>query len=394
MIRRLRVFTLKSALMFLLGLIAYLPSQGLAQTTATGKPILIGVHGDYAKQASYYTLQLKAALDAFVEDFNAAGGIKGRPVKILFEDDENNPVVASTKVEKLASQGVVFIISIGSSATGFAAQAKAEELKIPIGAPANVAEDLSNPVRKYYFRISMRNKVGSEGIVIFLKRKYGNPKIAVVRDATETGLTLSDDIIRVLRAAKLNLTNIEQITPGSMDVTAQAVRVKEAKPDVVVLSGGSIPDLANYVKTHKAVGNPAPMVGTYVFNVPAFPRLAGDASDGFVFTDSVDFTRREVKQIEEKLIKKLGEKAQNNPSMIHSWEFTRLVADAIKRAGSDDRQAIRDAMERTKDWPIAVGSAGNKVTYSPSNHDLFISGNQVVFREVRGGKVGPPWPTR
>jgi hypothetical protein len=46
-------------------------------------------------------------------------------------------------------------------------------------------------------------------------------------------------------------------------------------------------------------------------------------------------------------------------------------------------------MDATKDWPIAIGPSGKRLTFSPSNHDLFVSPDQVVLREVRNGKFGP-----
>ena len=101
MTKPLRVSIYRGVLMVLLGLLAYLPTQGMTQTTATGKPILIGVHGDQSKQASYQLLILKDTMDLFVGEFNAAGGAKGRPMKLLFEDDENSPVMAATKFETL-----------------------------------------------------------------------------------------------------------------------------------------------------------------------------------------------------------------------------------------------------------------------------------------------------
>ena len=99
-----------------------MPWRAFAEPAA-GKPVLIGAHLDQAKQASYYSLLQKDAIDLFVKQFNEAGGINGRPVQVLFEDDENNPVTTATKVDKLASAGVLYIISIGSSATGLATRA-------------------------------------------------------------------------------------------------------------------------------------------------------------------------------------------------------------------------------------------------------------------------------
>jgi ABC-type branched-subunit amino acid transport system substrate-binding protein len=131
------------------------------------------------------------------------------------------------------------------------------------------------------------------------------------------------------------------------------------------------------------------MMGTYLFTVPAFIRLSGEAAEGFVYTDGVDPGRPEVKEIEEKLAAKLGNDARNNPSMIHAWEFTRLVIDVIRRVGSTDHEAVRAAMEAARDYPVAIGRAGTRVKFSPENHDLFTDASQVVFRVIQGGRHGP-----
>jgi ABC-type branched-subunit amino acid transport system substrate-binding protein len=134
------------------------------------------------------------------------------------------------------------------------------------------------------------------------------------------------------------------------------------------------------------------MLGNYLFTTASFGRLTGNASDGFIFVDSVYPERPEVTAIESKLVAKKGDRFRNNLSEVHAWEYIRLITDAIKRAGSDEREAIRDAMERTKEWPIAIGPPGMTLTYSPTSHDLFKQPEQAVFREYRNGQPGPSVP--
>lgn len=354
------------------------------------KPILVGVHMDRAKQASYYSLLQQQAMDVYIKKLNASGGINGRPVNLMYEDDENNPVVAVTKIDKLAAAGVSYIISIGSSATGLAAQTRANELKIPHGGAANLAENLtSNPPKKYYFRIALRDSFASEAVAKFIQKKYGAPKVAFVRDGTETGLVLSDQWIGDFKRRGFNVVAVEQITPGSTEASGQALRVRDSKADVVIVLGGSIPDLANYTKAHRLVRNSAPMLGNYLFTSANFMKLTGTASDGFIFTDTVDPARKEVQDIEASLVEAIGPNAKNQPIMIQGWEYLRLVTDAIRRAESDDREKVRDAMEATKNFPIAIGPASQTLTFSPTSHDLYTSADQVVLREMRGGQYGP-----
>jgi branched-chain amino acid transport system substrate-binding protein len=358
---------------------------------AKGEPLLIGVHYDAAKQASYYSLGQKSVFDVFVDQLNANGGIHGRPIKLLYEDDELNPVVAATKVEKLAGENVLMIISISGSATGLAAQKKGEELKIPVGSPGNFLEPLTTvPPKHEYFRFAMRDSVGAKALIKYFRAHFKDPKIAVVRDATETGLLLSDSYIKLLKDAGFAIVATEQITPGSTDVTAQAMHVKESKADLVMLAGASVPDMANYVKTHFLVGDKTPLFGNYLLSTPPFNKLAGEGANGLIYTDMLDPARPEGKKIEATLVAALGDKAKDAPFMIGAWEFIRWVGDALDRAGNTPtRDSLRDALENTKDWPTALGPAGTKVTFSPDRHDLFFSGDEVVLREIANGQYGP-----
>jgi branched-chain amino acid transport system substrate-binding protein len=362
-----------------------------AAEPAKGQPLLIGVHYDAAKQASYYSLGQKSVFDVFVDQLNANGGIHGRPIKLLYEDDELNPVVAATKAEKLASENVLAIISISGSSTGLAVQKKGEELKIPIGSPGNFLEPLTTvPPKHYYFRFAMRDSVGAQALIRYFHKHFKNPKIAVVRDATQTGLLLSDSYIKIMKAAGFNVVSTEQITPGSTDVTAQTMHVKESKADLVILAGASVPDMAHYAKTHFLVGDKSPLFGNYLLSTPPFDKMAGQGANGLIYTDMLDPARPEGQKIEQTLVAKLGNKAKNAPFMIGAWEFIRWVADCLNRAGANPtRESLRAAMEATKDWPTALGPVGNKVNFSPNRHDLFFSADDVVLREIVNNAYGP-----
>ena len=357
---------------------------------AQSDPVKIGVHLDQSNQASYYSLIQKEAIDTYVAELNAGGGLLGAPIQVLYEDDENDPVTTVTKVDKFASAGVSAIVSIGSSATGLAAQQRAEELHIPVGSPANLAEQLtSDPPKHYYFRTPLRGKYEVQAIGQYLRIKLKATKIAVVRDSTQTGLVISDQWIKDLTAAGFNIVAVEQITPGSTEATGQAIRVKNAAPDAVVVAGASIPDLANYMKTQRLIGNNAPMIGSSLFTAGGFLKLVGPAGDGFVYPDAIDPSRPEVKTIETKLVAAVGDKMRNQAVGVQAWEFMRLIVDAVRRAGTGDREKVRDALEGTKDFPIALGPPNMKLSFSPTNHDLFTRADEVVLRSVVNGDYGP-----
>ncbi len=349
-------------------------------------PIIMGLTFDAAKQASYYALLMRDATILRIDDINAAGGVLGRQIKLLTEDDENNPAIAAQKAEKLAGAGACFVYEVGSSATGLAAQRACEELKVPNGSPTNVAEALTKPHKHWYFRLGLRDSIATQGLIRFLKAKYPNPRLAVIRDGTETGLSLSDNQIKFLTEAGFNIVGKEQISPGSVDVTAQALRIKASAPTVVLVSGASVADLTNYIKAHTLLGNKAPMIGNNLFATTTFPALAGKAADGFMFVDAVDMGRPDVKAVEAKLVAKYAERARGSSQMIAAYDMVGLVADALKRAGSTDRSKLRDALEATSNWQSLVGRGGTSVTFTPDNHDGVTSEAQVVIRLVQDGQ--------
>jgi len=352
----------------------------------SGEPIVMGVTFDAAKQASYYALLMKDATIAAVDEINAAGGLLGRQIRLLLEDDENNPAIAAQKVEKLAAAGAVFVFEVGSSATGLAAQRAAEELKLPNGSPTNVAEALTKPHKQWYFRLGLRDSIATQGLILYLRKKFNNPRIAVIRDGTETGLSVSDNQVKFLQEAGFNVVAKEQISPGSVDVTAQALRIKASNPSVVLVTGASVADLSNYIKAHALLGIKVPMIGNNLFAVTSFPPLAGAAADGFMFVDAVDMARPDVAAVEKKLIARYADRARGSTNMIAAYDMAYLVADAIKRAGSTDRPKIRDALEATQNWQSLVGRKGIGVTFSPQNHDGITTDQQVVIRLVKDGK--------
>ena len=349
-------------------------------------PIIFGMTFDAAKQASYYALLMRDATILRIEEINAAGGVLGRQIKLLMEDDENNPAIAAQKVEKLASAGALFIFEVGSSATGLAAQRAAEELKVPNGSPTNVAEALTKPHKTWYFRLGLRDSIATQGLIRHLQTKFDKPRLAVIRDGTETGLSVSDNQVKFLTEAGFEVVAKEQISPGSVDVTAQALRIKAANPGVVLVTGASVGDLNNYIKAHTLLGNKAPMIGNNLFAVTTFPQLAGKAADGFMFVDAVDMARPDVKAVEGKLMARYADRAKGSSQMIAAYDFVDLVVDGLKRAGAADRAKLRDALEATADWKSLVGRTGTTVTFSSTNHDGIVSDAQIVIRLVKDGQ--------
>ncbi len=371
-----------------IGVLAFCGVLGAANAGQAQNTFTIGVHGDWARATSYYSLFQRDVINLYFEQLNQRGGIAGNKINLLWEDDEATPTVAVTKAEKLVSLGACVVFSIGGSGTGIAVQAKLEQMKVPHGSAANSLDALTNPVRRYYFRMAPKGSSEADAVIKYLKAKHGSPKTVVINDNTRTSLLIADEWVKALNGAGLETIAHIQFESGAADLSAQVLRIRELKPGMILLTG-TVPDTANFLKSYKRLNLNIPVQGTYVMTAGSFADLAGSAADGLIVTDAIDPDRPEVKAIDAALVPKLGERARSQGLAVMAWELSRVFTEAIAKAGGKcDREAIRDNIENTRNFPTALGPAGTTINFSPTVHNVFASGAQVVMRVFENGKLG------
>jgi branched-chain amino acid transport system substrate-binding protein len=355
---------------------------------ARAETFTIGVHGDWARATSYYSLFQRDVINAYFDILNQKGGIDGTKINLLWEDDEATPTVAVTKAEKLVALGACVVFSIGGSGTGIAVQAKLEQMKIPHGSAANSLDALTNPVKRYYFRMAPKGSSEADAVIKFMKIKYGSPKMVIINDNTRTSLLIADEWVKALNSAGLETISHIQFEAGAADLSPHVLKIRELKPGAILLTG-TVPDTANFLKSYKRLGLTIPVQGTYVMTAGSFSDLAGTAADGLVITDAIDPDRPEVKAIDAVVVPRLGERARSQGLAVMAWELSRVFTEATRRAGGKcDREVIRDAIESTRNFPTALGPEGTTINFSPTNHDVFVSGDQVVMRMFEKGRLG------
>ena len=361
----------------------HLGLTGVAHT----QTFTIGVHGDWTRATSYYSLFQRDVINGYFDILNQSGGVNGTKINLLWEDDEATPTVAVTKAEKLVALGACAVFSIGGSGTGIAVQAKLEEMKIPHGSAANSLDALTNPVKKYYFRMAPKGSSEADAVIKFMKKKYGT-NIVVVNDNTRTSLLIADEWVKALKGGGLETIAHIQFETGAADLSPHVLKIRELKPGAVLLTG-SVPDTANFLKSYKRLGVNIPVQGTYVMTAGSFADLAGTAADGLVITDAIDPDRPEVKAIDAILIPRLGERARSQGLAVMAWELSRVFTEAIRKVeGKCDREGIREALENMRNFPTALGPTGTSINFSPTHHDVFVSGDQVVMRVFEKGRLG------
>jgi ABC-type branched-subunit amino acid transport system substrate-binding protein len=282
--------------------------------------------------------QMKEGCDAYFKSVNESGGVNGRKIEWIVENDSYNPQQTAAVVKKLVDRDDVFaLVSTLGTVTAVAVLPFLAQRGVPIVNPAGGHMLLNKPTDKNVFGIlPMSSEIG-ESMVDFAVTKLGAKRIAIFFQNDQFGKDQRDGAVAALK--KLNMEPVAEASyvPSDVDVSAQAVAIKQADPEVVIL--GVIPKHgALFVKEAQRLGWKPKMVGHNTVADPVVLDLAGaEALEGvyvnlMTAVDSMDTPA--VKKANEILAKYYP---QTKPGYYPYLGMAGgiIIIEAIKRAGND-----------------------------------------------------------
>ncbi|HBY95980.1 MAG TPA: hypothetical protein DEP84_18835 [Chloroflexi bacterium] len=362
-------------------LVAACAAQGRPATSGNA-PIKIGVVMDQTGSASYYSKESEKGVRLAVERINGAGGVDGRMLEMVVEDDQNNPAQSAQKVRKLASdKDIVAVLSVSGSASALQNQVAAQEEKLPEIAPTNIANSLTQEFRSYFFRLGASDAHYVDVIMSTAADQF--KKVAIIGDNTQTGLATRDSWAQSLRERGVEVVTVEQIDTGATDATAQVLNMKNAGAELVLLTGQGAPELALITRTIRQQNwDVAIMGGLTIGGAPAFLDLAKEAANGILFTDLVDDDKAALQEFKKNFKAKYGEDQTVTANATLSYDAVYLLADAIE-AGGATREGIRGALEKITGWDKGVsGRADSTADFGSNDHQGYDS-SAVVIRTFK-----------
>jgi ABC-type branched-subunit amino acid transport system substrate-binding protein len=241
----------------------------------TGPPALLGVP---------HTIGVRLA----VEEVNAAGGINGRKVRVIFEDDGYVPSRTIQGVRKLINSDKVFALtSLSGSAQGQAALPLVKQAGLPVMSPVSFSDDLHTPVVKNVFAIGTRHPLVAEQLSAALDARYPGRKWGVVSQDDEYGEMTREGFELTERARKLDAPFKAVYKKGQADFSSEILRAKQAGI-TALYAGGVLSENVAMVKELERNGMKDVPVGvSYVAQVPAIVKLMGSAGANVYTMDYV-----------------------------------------------------------------------------------------------------------
>ncbi len=376
---------------FVLSALAFLPGCGEGEekpADTTKEPIKIGVVlSESGSSEPLGTPEMKA-IELFVDEFNAEGGVDGSPVEVIIRDDQSDPNVALEEtVELIEQEGVVVVI--GTSTTGATLSMKQEttDQEIPQVCMAAGVEIMDEPI-EWIFRTPPTSAEAAGNALAYIKDVMGLTKIGLLYDTNAFG-TDGKDTVEGL-APDYDLEVVASIGYQTND-TAEAMdtyltNIQASNPEIIVVWGTN-PGPAIIAQQMDAKGMTQPYMGSHGIANQKFIELAGASAEGVLFPAGKMLIWQEalepgtaqyelMQNFSEAYEAEYGE--QVNTFAGHGWDAILIITEALKRAGADATPAqLRDEIEKTSGL---AGTAGI-FNYTATNHNG-LSPEDMVMIEI------------
>jgi branched-chain amino acid transport system substrate-binding protein len=309
-----------------------------ADTGVTNDKVILGSFLPLQSGLAAGATQMREGCDAYFKYINNAGGVNGRKIEWLVENDSYNPQQTAAVVKKLVDRDDVFaLVSTLGTVTNLAVLPFLAQRGVPIVNPAGGHMLLNKPTDKNVFGILPLSSEIGESMADFVVTKLGAKRVAIFFQNDQFGKDQRDGAVEALKKHNLQPAAEASYVPSDVDVSAQVVAIKQADPDAVIL--GVIPKhAALFVKEAQRLGWKPKIVGHNTVADPVVLDLAGaEALEGvyvnlMTAVDSMDTPA--VKKANEILAKYYP---QTKPGYYPYLGMAGgiIIVEALKRVGND-----------------------------------------------------------
>jgi branched-chain amino acid transport system substrate-binding protein len=323
---------------------------------AAADPIKIGEYASLTgKEASFGQSSHKGIVMA-IEEINAAGGVLGRPLLLITEDNQTKPGESATAARKLITRDKVVAL-LGEVASGRSLEAApiAQSSRIPMIAPAATNPRVTE-TGNYIFRVCFIDPFQGDVMAKFAHSHLKAKRVAILSSVSNAySVGLAKFFNETFKKAGGEVVAEKNFAEGDKDFRAQLTAVKAANVDAVFVPG-YYTEAALIVRQARELGLNIPFFGGDGWEAPQLLQIGGAALNGCYY--STHFSPENQDPAVTKFVGKFKARwAGEVPDAFAAlgYDAAYLLADAIKRAGSTQGPALRDALAATKDFDGVTG---------------------------------------
>lgn len=300
---------------------------------------------------------MQRVVSLLAEDINKTGGIHGKKIDLVIEDDAGDPRSAALAAQKLSSADVIAIIGTYGSAVTEATQNIINEAGIIQIATGSTSVRLTEKGLPLFFRTSPRdNDQGNVAAAIISEKNYN--AVAILHDNSSYAKGLAEETRQQLESKDIPIVFFDALTPGEQDYTTTLTKIQASKPDIIFFTG-YFPEAGMLLRQKAAMHWSVPILGGDATNNTDLVSIAGkQAATGYMFISPP--TAHDVTTLKAKTFFAEYEKKYHSlPSSIWSvlaGDAFNVISEALKAGVSPDPKSIAMYLKETlKNYPGLTG---------------------------------------
>ncbi len=313
-----------------------------------------------------------------IADLNAAGGVLGKRIDLITEDDQSQAGQPATVVRKLiSSDGVVAILGEVASSRSLEAAPICQENKIPMVSPASTNPKVTE-AGDYIFRVCFIDPFQGTVMANFARKTLKLNTAAVLKEASsDYSVGLAKYFVAGFTADGGKIVAEENFSHGDRDFTAQLTAIKADHPEGIFVPG-YYTEVGLIALQARQLGITVPLFGGDGWESSSLVPIGGAALEGCYF--STHYSPEDTSPAVQNFVKAFRAKYGETPDTMAAlgYDSALILADAIKRAGSTDGAKIRDALAATKDFQGVTG----KITIDAHRN----ASKPAVILTIKNGK--------
>ena len=360
------------------GILAVMMAVGVTAAAVPGitdNQVVVGAFQDQSGAAAVVGINMRKGMEAYFNWVNAQGGVNGRKIKFIVEDDGFQAARAIAATRKLVEQDKVFAL-VGTLGTpGVAATIDyIMEKQIPSIYQGSGISALAFPPKKYIFPV--QPNFISEGRIVatYVVENLKMKRVALACEQTDIGTEGLRGVREQLAMYKMEPVEVVNFGAADVDFSSQILKLMRAKPDAVIIYS-TLKPAAGFLKQAKVMGLDAQFLTTYVNADPIqMPALAGDACVGLIAPGWVPVLGNDVDSVRYLEIYQ-ATYPKEMPSAFAAAGFIagEVFCEGLRRAGKNPtRESLIAAMESLRDWD---GIMAKGISYTPE----FRSGKASMY---------------
>ncbi len=343
--------------------------------------IILGEFGSLTGGTATFGKSTQKGIEMALEEINKAGGIEGKLIRIIVEDDQSKPEEAATVVKKLVTQDKVLIV-LGevASSRSLAGAPICQEGKVPMITPSSTNPKVTQ-VGDYIFRVCFLDPFQGEVMAKFARNTLKVNKAAILKDIkNDYSVGLAQFFAEIFKNLGGTIISEESYSEGDIDFRAQLTALKAKNPEVIFIPG-YYTEVGLITRQARDLGINVPLIGGDGWDSPRLIEIGGKALENTYYSNhyAPEDPRPEV----QKFISDFKAKYNEIPDAMAplGYDAARIAFDAIKKSGileeknikesynenskakslmdavntERNRERIRDVIAQTKDFPGVTG---------------------------------------